>query len=51
VADGPRAMLDTVRILDAEHLEPSAMALHEPTLDDVFLELTGHVASEEAEDA
>jgi ABC-2 type transport system ATP-binding protein len=44
VANGPKAMLEAVRILDAEGLEPSAMALHEPTLDDVFLDLTGHRA-------
>ena len=46
VTNGPKAMLETVRVLDAEQLEPSAMALHEPTLDDVFLELTGHRAEE-----
>jgi ABC-type multidrug transport system ATPase subunit len=46
VANSPRAMLETVRVLDAEHLEPAAMALHEPTLDDVFLDLTGHRAEE-----
>jgi ABC-2 type transport system ATP-binding protein len=42
VEDGAKAMLETVRILDAEHLAPSAMTLREPTLDDVFLSLTGH---------
>ena len=46
VADGAAAMLEAVRVLDAEHLEPVAMALREPTLDDVFLELTGHAAEE-----
>ncbi|MFN2569854.1 MAG: ATP-binding cassette domain-containing protein [Candidatus Dormibacteria bacterium] len=44
VSDGPRAMLETVRALDAAHLTPTAMALREPTLDDVFLSLTGHSA-------
>jgi ABC-2 type transport system ATP-binding protein len=39
--------LATVGVLDAEHLEPSSMVLHEPTLDDVFLELTGHRAEDE----
>jgi ABC-2 type transport system ATP-binding protein len=44
VANGAAAMLETVRVLDAEHLEPTTMALREPTLDDVFLSLTGHAA-------
>jgi ABC-2 type transport system ATP-binding protein len=44
VADGASAMLATVRTLDTEHLEPVTMALREPTLDDVFLSLTGHAA-------
>jgi ABC-2 type transport system ATP-binding protein len=48
VAQGAAAMLETVRILDAEHLEPVTMALREPTLDDVFLSLTGHAAEEPA---
>jgi ABC-2 type transport system ATP-binding protein len=47
VADGARAMLETVRILDAEHLEPLSMALREPTLDDVFLTITGHAAEDQ----
>jgi ABC-2 type transport system ATP-binding protein len=46
VRDGAKAMLETVRTLDAHHLEPIAMALREPTLDDVFLSLTGHAAEE-----
>ena len=50
VADGGPAMLETVRILDAEHLEPRTMALREPTLDDVFLSLTGHAAEEAREE-
>ena len=50
VANGPTAMLETVRVLDAEGIEPAAMALHEPTLDDVFLELTGHRAEEPDDD-
>jgi ABC-2 type transport system ATP-binding protein len=47
VDNGARAMLDAVRVLDAEQLEPSSMVLHEPTLDDVFLELTGHRAEDD----
>jgi ABC-2 type transport system ATP-binding protein len=50
VTDGPTAMLELVRRLDAAHLAPTTMALREPTLDDVFLELTGHAAEEPASD-
>jgi daunorubicin resistance ABC transporter ATP-binding subunit len=46
-SEGAKTMLEAVRILDAEHLEPVTMALREPTLDDVFLTLTGHAAEEE----
>ena len=46
VTDGAAAMLETVRALDAAHLEPLTLALREPTLDDVFLSLTGHAAEE-----
>jgi ABC-2 type transport system ATP-binding protein len=41
VDDGPRAMVEVVRALDAAHLPPTALALREPSLDDVFLSLTG----------
>jgi ABC-2 type transport system ATP-binding protein len=44
VTDGAVAMLATVRALDAAQLEPITLALREPTLDDVFLSLTGHAA-------
>ncbi len=50
VANGAVAMLQTVRVLDAHHLEPITMALREPTLDDVFLTLTGHAADIEHEE-
>lgn len=46
VTDGATAMLEIVRVLDATHLAPITMALREPTLDDVFLKLTGHTAEE-----
>jgi ABC-2 type transport system ATP-binding protein len=49
VADGPRAMLEAVRALDTERLEPITMALREPTLDDVFLTLTGRAVDTEQE--
>jgi ABC-2 type transport system ATP-binding protein len=43
---GASSMLEAVRILDGAHLDPAAMVLREPTLDDVFLELTGHTTSD-----
>ena len=49
VSDGATAMLETVRLLDAAQLTPATMALREPTLDDVFLALTGHAAEEPTE--
>jgi ABC-type multidrug transport system ATPase subunit len=35
-------LANVVRLLDAAHIGFSGLALHEPTLDDVFLALTGH---------
>ena len=49
--EGPRAMLNAVRLLDAEHLDPATMMVREPTLDDVFLELTGHTTVDVEGDA
>jgi ABC-2 type transport system ATP-binding protein len=39
-----------VRALDRESLEPASLVLREPTLDDVFLTLTGHGAEERESD-
>jgi ABC-2 type transport system ATP-binding protein len=51
VDDGARVVLDVVRALDHARLEPETLNVREPTLDDVFLSLTGHKAEEaEAED-
>jgi ABC-2 type transport system ATP-binding protein len=44
VADGPRALVDVLRTLDAADLTPAGLAVREPSLDDVFLALTGHSA-------
>jgi ABC-2 type transport system ATP-binding protein len=46
--DGPVALLDAVRRLDDARIALADIALHRPTLDDVFLSLTGH-AAEDAE--
>jgi ABC-2 type transport system ATP-binding protein len=43
-AEGGRCVLDVARVLDADRLEPDTVAIREPTLDDVFLQLTGHKA-------
>jgi ABC-2 type transport system ATP-binding protein len=47
VDDGARVVLRVVRALDEANLEPSALNIRKPTLDDVFLTLTGHKAEEE----
>src|SRR5262245_18969325 len=44
VKDGSHAAVEVVRTLDGEGLDPVSLMLREPTLDDVFLALTGHVA-------
>jgi ABC-2 type transport system ATP-binding protein len=41
---GAAALLDSVRRLDDTGIELESIALHRPTLDDVFLSLTGHAA-------
>jgi ABC-2 type transport system ATP-binding protein len=42
VADGPRAVVEILRTLDAADLAPVGLTVREPSLDDVFLSLTGH---------
>ncbi len=42
VSDGPRAMLQALRVLDEAGVTPATATVREPTLDDVFLTLTGH---------
>jgi ABC-2 type transport system ATP-binding protein len=44
---GPSALLDSVRRLDDGSVAIADIALHRPTLDDVFLSLTGHAAEQE----
>ncbi|MEP7060166.1 MAG: ATP-binding cassette domain-containing protein [Actinomycetota bacterium] len=45
---GARALIEILRTLDAADLEPESLAVREPSLDDVFLALTGHHAEAEA---
>ena len=42
VTNGPRAGADVLRSLDAARIPIGGLALREPSLDDVFLSLTGH---------
>ena len=44
--EDPGASAEAVRRLDARRLEIASVELHQPTLDDVFLTLTGHPAEE-----
>ncbi len=44
--EGPRLLIDILRELDGASLSPASLAVHEPSLDDVFLALTGHHAEE-----
>src|SRR5437870_5358185 len=43
---GPAVLAETVRRLDAGGVAFTDLAMHRPTLDDVFLALTGHAAEE-----
>jgi ABC-2 type transport system ATP-binding protein len=42
--DGARILIDVLRMLDTNGVEPDTLAVREPSLDDVFLALTGHRA-------
>ena len=41
---GPSALVEILRTLDAAGLEPQSLTVREPSLDDVFLALTGRHA-------
>jgi ABC-2 type transport system ATP-binding protein len=41
VVDGARVLVDALRTLDGEGVAPASIAVREPSLDDVFLALTG----------
>lgn len=43
---GSTGLMQAVRDLDSEGLHPTDFSLRRPTLDDVFLQLTGHAAEE-----
>src|SRR5262249_58123879 len=44
--DGTGLVVEALRALDADGIVPTSLAVHEPSLDDVFLALTGHRAAE-----
>lgn len=41
VNEGRKKLVDVIKILDSEKIRPEAIALHRPSLDDVFLSVTG----------
>jgi ABC-2 type transport system ATP-binding protein len=49
VEDGPKVGADVLRTLDAAQIPIAGLALREPSLDDVFLSLTGHKSEAETE--
>jgi ABC-2 type transport system ATP-binding protein len=46
---GSAVLLDSTRRLDEQKISLAGFALHRPTLDDVFLSLTGHAAEDGAQ--
>jgi ABC-2 type transport system ATP-binding protein len=46
VSNGPAAAADALRRIDAAQITLAGLALREPSLDDVFLSLTGHKAED-----
>jgi ABC-2 type transport system ATP-binding protein len=47
VSGGSTVLVDAIRALDAQGIEVDDLALRRPTLDDVFLSLTGRIAEDE----
>jgi ABC-2 type transport system ATP-binding protein len=47
VDTGPKALIEALRRLDLDGVTVLDVGLHRPTLDDVFLSLTGHAAEDE----
>jgi ABC-2 type transport system ATP-binding protein len=48
--NGAATLTETLRVLDGYHIAVADLALRRPSLDDVFLALTGHAAAEERAD-
>jgi len=49
--EGSRLLIEAVRRLDAANIDTVNLSLRRPSLDDVFLALTGHIAEDEPADA
>ena len=49
VEEGPKVAAEVLRALDQHEIAVAGLALREPSLDDVFLSLTGHRAESEDE--
>ncbi len=50
IQEGVRELKQLLDRLEDEHIEPEGLSLHRPTLDDVFLTLTGHQATKDGEE-
>ncbi len=48
VEDGARVVIEALRALDGGGVVPGTLTVREPSLDDVFLALTGHRAERAA---
>jgi hypothetical protein len=45
--DGPRVLIEVLRALDANGIVPTTLTVRQPSLDDVFLTMTGrHVEAD-----
>ncbi|ANZ42421.1 ABC transporter [Lentzea guizhouensis] len=51
VAGGSAVLMEAIRLLDSESVKVLDIGLRRPTLDDVFLALTGHHAEDAAQDS
>ena len=50
VTTGSKALIEAAKLLDEKDIHPLDIGLKRPSLDDVFLSLTGHVAEEKTEE-
>jgi ABC-2 type transport system ATP-binding protein len=50
VDEGPRTVIEVLRALDGDGLSPTSVVAREPSLDDVFLALTGQRTTESDEE-
>ncbi|MCA9343108.1 ATP-binding cassette domain-containing protein [Candidatus Saccharibacteria bacterium] len=51
VKDGSKGLLEIVRELDKKDIHPESISLHRPSLDDVFLTLTGKKATQKEQES